>query len=102
MFTPFELVEFVVYTVVAISFAAFYILVLRRRHVEDYRCPGCDFLVNAKDIEHYGYVCPDCKTNWRVHPLKNDDDEEMDDEISDEGRKSETNRSKRSGKRLVR
>jgi hypothetical protein len=26
----------------------------------------------------------------------------MDDEISDEGRKSETNRSKRSGKRLVR
>ena len=102
MFTPFDLLELVVYVVAAISCVAFYIFVLRRRRVEDYRCPGCNFLVNIKDIEHYGYVCPDCRTDWRVHPLKNDDDEEMDDETSDEGRKSETNRSSRLRKRLVR
>ena len=102
MFTPFDLVAFVVYAVVAISCVVFYVFALRRRHFEDYRCPGCSFLVNAKDVEHYGYVCPDCRTDWRVHPLKNDDGEEVEDEIPDEGRRSKTNRSERLRKRSAR
>jgi hypothetical protein len=102
MFTPVDLVLLVVAVVFSVSCVAFYVFVLRRGRSEDRRCPGCDFLVNAKDVGRYGYVCPDCKTDWRVHPLKNDDGEEVIDEISDEERDSEKQRSERSRKRLVR
>ncbi len=102
MFTPFDLVWFIVYAVVGISCLAFYIFALKHWRIEDYRCPGCNFLVTAEDVRHYGYICPDCRTDWRVHPLKNDDGEEVEDEIPDEDRESGTNRSERSRKRLVR
>ena len=100
-----EFVLVVVCLVVSITLYAFFFSSLRwakRRRTEDFRCPGCNFLVNANDVEHYGYVCPDCRTDWRVHPLKNEYDEEMDDDISDEGPKSEKHRSERSRNRLVR
>jgi hypothetical protein len=102
MFTPIDLVLLVVAVVVSAFYVAFYVFVLRRGRSEDRRCPGCDFLVNAKDVGSYGYVCPDCRTDWRVHPLKNDDGEKVLDEGPDEGRKSEERRSKRFRKRLVR
>ena len=102
MFTPIDLVLLVVAVVVSVFYVAFYVFLLRRGRSEDRRCPGCDFLVNAKDVGRYGYVCPDCRTDWRVHPLKNDDGEEVVDEVPDEGRKSEERRSKRFRKRLVR
>ena len=102
MFTPIDLVLLVVAVVVSVFYVAFYVFLLRRGRSEDRRCPGCDFLVNAKDVGRYGYVCPDCRTDWRVHPLKNDDGEEVVDEVPDERRKSEERRSKRFRKRLVR
>jgi hypothetical protein len=83
MFTPFEMAEFVlvvVCLVVSVMLYAFFFSSLRwakRRRAEDFRCPGCDFLVNIADVKQYGYVCPDCRTDWRVHPLKNDEEEEV-------------------------
>jgi hypothetical protein len=53
-------------------------------------------------VKRYDHVCPDCRIDWRVHPLKNDDGEEVIDEIPDEERESEEPRSERSGKRLIR
>lgn len=100
---PLDLIGFVVYGVLLVSFALFYIFVVRRRHTEDLRCPGCGFLVDIKDVKQYGYVCPDCRTDWRVHPLKNVEDEEMEitreeREESDEPQSSRA----RQNKRLVR
>ena len=44
---------------------------LKRSKAQDLRCPECNFLVgDAEDVEKYGNVCPDCGTDWRVHPLK--------------------------------
>jgi hypothetical protein len=44
---------------------------LKKDKEQDLRCPKCNFLVgDAEDIERYGNVCPDCRTDWRVHPLK--------------------------------
>jgi hypothetical protein len=102
MFTPIDLVWLVVVTVVSVSYVAFYVFVLRRGRSEDRKCPGCGFLVSLRDVERYGYVCPDCRIDWRVHPLKNEDGEEMIDEIPDGGQKSEEQRSDRPRKRLIR
>jgi ssDNA-binding Zn-finger/Zn-ribbon topoisomerase 1 len=55
------------FVILAILFVYFN---LRKDKVEAFRCPKCDFLVDAKDIERYGNVCPDCRTDWRAHPLK--------------------------------
>jgi hypothetical protein len=43
---------------------------LKKDKTRDLRCPKCDFLVDAEDVEGYGNVCPDCGTDWRVYPLK--------------------------------
>lgn len=43
---------------------------LKKDKAQDFRCPKCNFLVDAEDIGRYGNVCPDCRTDWRVHPLK--------------------------------
>jgi len=42
----------------------------KKDKARDFRCPKCNFLVSVEDIERYGNVCPDCRTDWRVHPLK--------------------------------
>jgi len=42
---------------------------------QELRCPKCGFLVDAEDVERYGNVCPDCRTNWRVYPLKKGEEE---------------------------
>jgi hypothetical protein len=81
MFTPFEMAEFVLVVVCLVVSAIFYVFFFsslrraKRRRAEDFRCPGCNFLVNLTDVKQYGYVCPDCRTDWRVHPLKNDEEE---------------------------
>ena len=36
----------------------------------DFRCPKCNFLVTAEDAKTYRNICPDCKTDWRIYPLK--------------------------------
>lgn len=44
---------------------------LKKDEIQDLRCPECNFLVgDAEDAERYGNVCPDCRTDWRVNPLK--------------------------------
>ena len=43
---------------------------LKKDKAQDFRCPKCNFLVAAEDKERYGNVCPDCRTDWRVHPLE--------------------------------
>lgn len=102
MFTPFDLIEYVVVVVALVFSAAFYVFVLRRRRVEDYRCPGCNFLVDIKDVKQYGYVCPDCRTDWRVHPLKNDEDEETEICAGEAEESGEPQSSGGQNKRLVR
>jgi hypothetical protein len=68
----------------------------------EYRCPGCNFLVTGKDVASYGYVCPDCKTNWHIHPLRNDDGKEVEGEAIGEDARSKRNKPRSSEKRLVR
>ena len=38
----------------------------------DLRCPKCNFLVAAEDAKRYRNICPDCRTDWRIYPLKKD------------------------------
>jgi DNA-directed RNA polymerase subunit RPC12/RpoP len=106
MFNPFniksEFMVIIVAAVISISFALYLFLAFRGKDDQSLRCPGCGFLVDIKDVQKYGYVCPDCKTNWRVHPLKNDDDEEV-NVAREETEESEAPQSSRGrNKRLVR
>jgi hypothetical protein len=43
---------------------------LKKDETRDLRCPKCNFLVDVEDIVRYGNIRPDCRTDWRVHPLK--------------------------------
>ncbi len=57
--------------VVILNAVLFIYFNLKKDREQDLRCPGCNFLVgDAEDAERYGNVCPDCRTDWRVHPLK--------------------------------
>jgi hypothetical protein len=47
---------------------------LKKDNDEDFRCPKSNFLVDAKDIEKYGDICPDCRTDWRIYPLKKNEE----------------------------
>lgn len=105
MFNIFALPMFMIIAIVAIVlvyFAIIFFLALGRGRDQSFRCPGCGFLVDIKDVEKYGYVCPDCKTDWRVHPLKNDDDEDTDVIQEEREEQEELQSSHERNKRLVR
>ena len=108
MFTPFEMAEFVLVIVCLVVSAILYAFLFselaraRRRPAEEFRCPGCDFVVNIKDVKQYGYVCPDCRTDWRFHPLKNDEGEEVEVNTEETTESREPHSPDRQRKRPVR